>query len=318
MKKVVSLLCAMALAVLCAVPAFAEATPGEVAKDAALSILVSEDKADQASQKNAEDIASWANDHPDETLTAEQSKAIVEVIDAMIAKDATAAKTVEVPASEKVVNPVSFQAAGENNINAETVSLTKESDNKLVLTAEWENGEPARGVKVTITGLENGVYQVNRLKSGTSACGGPRQCTNGTLTIGVAGFSSYEIVKIASAGTGSSTTTTTTASATAPVDYAKVDAEYYTCPACGYHNWTGVNGGYKCDNCGHIESKDLSGYPNVKGAATLTAGTATKSAANPIKATGADLDMAVLFVLGAAAAVVGGGALVVKKQGLGK
>ena len=79
-----------------------------------------------------------------------------------------------------------------------------------------------------------------------------------------------------------------------------------------------MNGGYKCDNCGHIECKDLSSYPNVKGTATLTTGTATTSATNPIKATSANLDMVVLFVLAVAAAVVGGGALVVKKQGLGK
>ena len=38
MKKFLSMVCAVALAALCAVPAFAEATPGEAANTAATSI----------------------------------------------------------------------------------------------------------------------------------------------------------------------------------------------------------------------------------------------------------------------------------------
>ena len=41
---------------------------------------------------------------------------------------------------------------------------------------------------------------------------------------------------------------------------------YYTCPACGYHDWTATDEGYRCDECGYLESvKQLSGYGNVKG-----------------------------------------------------
>ena len=41
---------------------------------------------------------------------------------------------------------------------------------------------------------------------------------------------------------------------------------YYTCPACGYHDWTATAEGYRCDNCGYLESrKQLSRYGNVKG-----------------------------------------------------
>ena len=29
---------------------------------------------------------------------------------------------------------------------------------------------------------------------------------------------------------------------------------YYTCPACGYHNWTATDEGYRCDHCGYLES----------------------------------------------------------------
>ena len=43
------------------------------------------------------------------------------------------------------------------------------------------------------------------------------------------------------------------------------DSKFYTCPKCGYHNWTAVAGGYRCDHCGNIVTKQLAGYPNVKG-----------------------------------------------------
>lgn len=43
------------------------------------------------------------------------------------------------------------------------------------------------------------------------------------------------------------------------------DSRFYTCPKCGYHNWTAVAGGYRCDHCGNIVTKQLAGYPNVKG-----------------------------------------------------
>ena len=99
---------------------------------------------------------------------------------------------------------------------------------------------------------------------------------------------------------------------------AAVDAQFYTCKACGYHNWTGTVGGYKCDHCGHIEAKDLSSYPNVKGTATLPTATSAAASNNIIKATGSDMSMVVLAVLALAAALVAGFACIVRKQGLGK
>ena len=64
---------------------------------------------------------------------------------------------------------------------------------------------------------------------------------------------------------------------------------YYTCPACGYHDWTATADGYKCNHCGYVESvKQLSGYGNVKGvyepktsAAAAQSASATSSSAIP-------------------------------------
>lgn len=66
----------------------------------------------------------------------------------------------------------------------------------------------------------------------------------------------------------------TTATPTATPD----DSRYYTCVACGHHNWTATADGYKCDTCGHLETKQISGYKNVKGTYTPTA-SSTKTAA---------------------------------------
>ena len=53
------------------------------------------------------------------------------------------------------------------------------------------------------------------------------------------------------------------------------DSKFYTCPKCGYHNWTAVAGGYRCDHCGNVVTKQLAGYPNVKGHTDDAALTAT-------------------------------------------
>lgn len=66
----------------------------------------------------------------------------------------------------------------------------------------------------------------------------------------------------------------TTAAPTATPD----NSQYYTCAACGHHNWTATADGYKCDTCGHLETKQISGYKNVKGTYTPTA-SSTKTAA---------------------------------------
>lgn len=51
-------------------------------------------------------------------------------------------------------------------------------------------------------------------------------------------------------------------------------AEYTTCPACGYHNWTAGSLGYVCDTCGHIVA-------SVKSAAGVKGYTAPAVTARP-------------------------------------
>lgn len=48
-------------------------------------------------------------------------------------------------------------------------------------------------------------------------------------------------------------------------------AEYTTCPACGYHNWTAGPDGYVCDTCGYITTSVKTGF-GVRGYVDLMAG----------------------------------------------
>lgn len=89
------------------------------------------------------------------------------------------------------------------------------------------------------------------------------------------GSNAYEeIAKPTPAPTAAPAAPVTTAAPTATPD----DSQYYTCAACGHHNWTATADGYKCDTCGHLETKQISGYKNVKGTYTPTA-SSTKTAA---------------------------------------
>lgn len=90
------------------------------------------------------------------------------------------------------------------------------------------------------------------------------------------GSNAYEeIAKPTPAPTAAPAAPVTTAAPTAPPD----DSQYYTCAACGHHNWTATADGYKCDTCGHLETKQISGYKNVNGTYAPTASSAKTAAA---------------------------------------
>lgn len=56
------------------------------------------------------------------------------------------------------------------------------------------------------------------------------------------------------------------------------DSQFFTCSRCGYHDWTAVAEGYRCDHCGAVTTQQLNGYPNVKGYTDTAALTKTPDA----------------------------------------
>lgn len=316
MKKFLSMVCAVALAALCAVPAFAEA-----ANTAAASITA-ENASTEKGASFAKSIANYYTANPTVPVTKQNANAAATVINAHADKaiangtfDKDTIKKVY-PSAGSVTNAVAVQTIEKSQIS--NLSLTKKDDNTLVLSATWTGTQPSAGANIAVYGMDtSAAYQIVFVDDAgnRTTIDSVSKVADGVVVFWVPHFSTYEIVKVSAAA---DTAPAAAASATTTVDAAAVDAQFYTCKACGYHNWTGTVGGYKCDHCGHIEAKDLSSYPNVKGTATLPTATSAAASNNIIKATGADMSMVVLAVLALAAALVAGFACIVRKQGLGK
>lgn len=90
---------------------------------------------------------------------------------------------------------------------------------------------------------------------------------------------------------------------------------YYTCQACGYHDWTATAEGYKCNHCGYIESvKQLSGYGNVKGVYEPKTSNAAKNPVNGVIPQTSDEMPLVGLIVVAVVALLGLGVVVVMKK----
>jgi len=270
----------------------------------------------------AKTIADYYTANPTVPVTKQNANAAATVINAhadmAIANGTFDKDTIKkvYPSTGSVTNAVAVQTIEKSQIS--NLSLTKKDDNTLVLSATWTGTQPSAGANIAVYGMDtSAAYQIVFVDDAgnRTTIDSVSKVADGVVVFWVPHFSTYEIVKVSAAA---DTAPATTAPATTTVDAAAVDAQFYTCKACGYHNWTGTVGGYKCDHCGHIEAKDLSSYPNVKGTATLPTATSAAASNNIIKATGADMSMVVLAVLALAAALVAGFACIVRKQGLGK
>ena len=130
-------------------------------------------------------------------------------------------------------------------------------------------------------------------------------------------FAVYELIPTDAASSDNSTSAPE-ATAAPSVGGSEV---YYTCVACGHHDWTATAEGYKCNYCGHLESvKQLSGYANVKGTYEPKTSTAKAAAAksavkssSAIPQTSDDMPIVPIAVI-AIAALLGLGVTVVLKR----
>ena len=219
-----------------------------------------------------------------------------------------------------------------------TGSIVDQGKNVYTLTVNMPTGitkemTPA-GYEVTVYGLNSDNYQMvygtdvnsgERLDNVIRIAANEKDSTKLDVTFWVPHFSTYTIFPVKAAeqqkpdtdqGSQSSNSSSGSSGYEAPDD-----SIYYTCPKCGYHNWTAAEGGYLCDHCGYMEVvKELAGWPNVNGVAVKTSNPASLSAvyAGAIKATGASMSMLALAVVAMAAAAVGGAAYLVRKNGLGE
>ena len=114
--------------------------------------------------------------------------------------------------------------------------------------------------------------------------------------------------------TGGSTPAPSTPAPSTSTSSSPDDSIYYTCPKCGYHNWTATDEGYRCDHCGNlVMDKQLAGYPNVKG--TYTPATGSKpSTVTGVPQTGDESNMVLWLGLLIVSGLALGGLAIAKRK----
>ena len=330
-------------------PVAEPAAEDETAAEQPAAEPAAEDKAaaeQPAAEPAAEDKA--AAEQPAEEPAAEDKAAAEQPAAEPAAEDEAAAEqpvaeTKPEERAEKQFGAIQLYTVAAQTIDFAKVtgSIVDQGKNVYTLTVNMPAGvtnemTPA-GYEVTVYVLNSDNYQmvhgtdVNseaRLDNVIRIAANEKDSTKLDVTFWVPHFSTYTIFPMkateqqkpdtdqGSQGSQSSNSSSGSSGYEAPDD-----SIYYTCPKCGYHNWTAAEGGYLCDHCGYMEVvKELAGWPNVNGVAVKTSNPTSLSAvyAGAIKATGASMSMLALAVVAMAAAAVGGAAYLVRKNGLGE
>ncbi len=274
---------------------------------------------------------------PAETAAPAESAAASETATEAPAAEVSvqAAQAVQPVAAAKEFGAVKLLTASEQTVDYSQVtgSITNDSKNIYTLTVNVpvDSSATPAGYEVTVYGLDYYTYQMVygtdvengvRLDNITNVVRNEQNPTKWDVTFWVPHFSTYTIcpakVEDTNQNQNISTSSSSGSSSHSSSYEAPDDSIYYTCPKCGYHNWTATTGGYRCDHCGYLEEvKELAGWPNVNGVADKSAAAASVYA-GAIKATGASMSVVALFALAMAGAVVGGAAYLVRKNGLGE
>lgn len=328
-KKMLAVVAAVAMTATMSLPVFAEdATPGEVAKNKVEELTNKLETMQQEGGKWEEKDVKEVTDYIEavvDTFDADKAGTHSQVVtqnmsDAMISvyeNEALREKVFKDSAEKQdgEGNTVTYSGSSQTNIQLDSLQIDEDS---VVLTSTVGGAQSDMGyiVEISMPDVPDGtLYEVVNSQSTVSFMNADNSpltfaVYGGKLTFWVPHFSTYTFARVSTSGgnssSGSSAGQTSTAAPTATATPAPGDAiQYYTCPACGYHNWTATSEGYRCDNCGRVESeKQLSGYGNVKGVYEPTAAVAE----NPIKATGSDMSLmvfAVVALVGVAACGLG-------------
>ncbi len=326
-------------------PAEEPAAEDEAAAEQPAEEPAAEDKAaaeQPAAEPAAEDKAAAEQPAAEPAAAAEQPAA-EPAAEAEAAAEQPVAETKPEEQAEKQFGAIQLCTAAAQTIDFAKVtgSIVDQGKNVYTLTVNMPAGvtndmTPA-GYEVTVYGLNSDNYQmvhgtdVNseaRLDNVIRIAANEKDSTKLDVTFWVPHFSTYTIFPVKAAeqqkpdtDQGSQGSQSSNGSSGSSGYEAPDDSIYYTCPKCGYHNWTAAEGGYLCDHCGYMEVvKELAGWPNVNGVAVKTSNPASLSAvyAGAIKATGASMSMLALAVVAMAAAAVGGAAYLVRKNGLGE
>ncbi len=220
-----------------------------------------------------------------------------------------------------------LDGATEENTLMQDITLYVSADNGATWTEATGENFPQGGITVTVpypAGLENPeTYTftvVHMCHNGSTEQPAVIKLEKGiqfTLTSFSPVAVSWAPAKpqpVVSESAGSSAAASATPAPTAaPAD----GIVYYTCPACGHHDWTATDAGYRCDACGYLESvKQLSGYGNVRGIYEPRSSGARNSGQHQVSGipTTGDESHPMVWVVLLAAAALGLGSLISYKR----
>lgn len=313
LKKIAALVAVLAMAASLSMPAFAEATPGESADSALVTVAQNP----SATVEAVGDAVKTKTEQIKAGVEAEVSPVLIDQgmryfdmqeeagkIDDSQVKEDTEYKVISDAANDiSSVQMVKYSLeTGEASIDVTTQGNNKHG---FLVCVKFPVSVSATECSVSYSDSNNNENYSYQYTAKVENVGGQFKM----VRFWVPHFSQYDLKLIGGTSSGSASTSTTTTSTTTSTSQSNI--QYYTCKACGYHNWTATEEGYRCDNCGYIESqKQLAGYGNVKGVYAPKTGTE-----NPIKATGADMNSTAFVVVALAVAAAFGMGYVAKKSG---
>lgn len=313
LKKILALISATALMATMSLPVFADATPGESSQRIANELIgLTQNPGMNVAQaeKKMKDLTDSLQ-NTKVTISAEMMSAAMNFFDRM--EDDNQKNIRKADASADGV-ALSYRCENGDSMTVNSVSLDGGSG-KIVLDATAAESEYGYAVTVDLPADTNvTTYKITMQGENAQQIDATvpvksyldkDNTLHKYVTFWVPHFTTYVLTSFSNS-TAAETTTTTSSATVSSGD----TIEYYTCKACGYHNWTATEEGYRCDNCGYIESqKQLAGYGNVKGVYSPKTGTE-----NPIKATGSDMNQTILVVVALAVAAACGMGVVSKKS----
>lgn len=313
LKKIAALVAVLAMAVSLSMPAFAAATPGENANTALVSVAQDPDATVEEVGDAVEEMTALINAGTETVVSPvlidqgmryfDMQEETGNIDDNSQVKEGTEYKVISSANGVSSVQMVKYSVeTGEASIDVTTQGNNKHG---FLVCVKFPVSVSATECSVSYSDSNNNENYSYQYTAKVENVGGQFKM----VRFWVPHFSQYDLKLIGGTSSGSASTSTTTTSTTTSTSQSNI--QYYTCKACGYHNWTATEEGYRCDNCGYIESqKQLAGYGNVKGVYAPKTGTE-----NPIKATGADMNSTAFVVVALAVAAAFGMGYVAKKSG---
>ena len=282
MKKLVSMICAVALATVCAVPAFAAGTPGEVARE-----LIAKEEWTAADVETFKDVVKTID-----------GAAVIDK-DIIVAFDCARSVALKDSSYTSVGNDVDLSGQEENNALISTMS---EDPTAKIVNMTFA---PVAGKPDTYT-LSADFVKADGVTPATSSLG-----FLVSLSVDATDSDSYQLLYTNADGSTTTINTNTYIYRSGSKKIAYIQAWV---PHFSTYTLVGNKKAAPAPEASASPAPAATPAPTAAPAATA----APAPAAAPIKATGADMSAAALVVALGIAASVGGAAYLTKKNGLGK